>query len=451
MKNLLLLFFIISSLSASSQKKNTKSKPVNTQFNIEISGKLLDNCRKSIDLYFGEFHGADHDVQAIKVNDKGEFTAKFSLKEPGLVYIKKGMYVKYFLVTAKEKAYHLTLTCSNDALSLLKIDNSSENKAYEDFLSLHKKFTTNTESYRTKNLDDAVVFEEFTKVLLDYQNELTILAKQNPSTYTANHLVVADYVSEKNLLSIQSLRQNYLKRSNFSDPKFYNTELPALIVENYINFISDRNDSSFAPFESLLNVASKNPETGKRLQDLLYDAIFKSKREDLINGYINWAKANPNKLVNVVVSAKLERLAKCMVGGPFINIKLKDTLGNTQELKNVVTSSKYTLLILYSPGCSHCQATLPKLVPIWEQNKSKGFKVFTVAATTPNPEWTDFLNKYTGVGWTNVIEEQNNSSFGAYVISTLPSFVLIDSQGKIVSKMDAHTVEIDLKKWLDSH
>lgn len=451
MKNLLLLFFIIPSLSTYSQKKNTKPKPVNTQFSIEISGKLLDNCRKSSDLYFGEFHGADHDVQAIKVNDKGAFTAKFSLKEPGLVYIKKGMYVKYFLVTAKEKTYNLTLTCSNDALSLLKIDNSPENKAYEDFLSLHKKFTTNSESYRTKNLDDVLVFEEFKKVVRDYQIELANLAKQNPQTYTANYLVVADYISEKDLLSIQSLRQNYLKRLSFSNAKFYNTELPTFIIENYINFISDKNDGSFVPFESLLNLASKNTETAKRLQDLLYDAIFKSKREDLISGYINWAKANPNKLVNIVVSAKLERLAKSMVGGPFINVSLKDTLGNTQELKNVVASSKYTLLILYSPGCSHCQQTLPKLVPIWEQYKSKGFKVFTVAAITPNPEWTDFLKKYTGIGWTNVIEEQNNASFGAYVISTLPSFVLIDSKGKIASKMDAHTVEVDLKKWLDSH
>ena len=171
----------------------------------------------------------------------------------------------------------------------------------------------------------------------------------------------------------------------------------------------------------------------------------------MINGYIYWAQAHPDKMVQQVVQAKLQRLSINMVGAPLINVTLKDTIGNTQQLKDVAVSSKYTLLVLYSPGCGHCQETLPKLIPIWEQYQSKGFKIFTVAAKTENAEWTAFIKKYMGIGWVNVIEGPNNTSFGAYSIATLPSFVLLDSKGKIVSKMDAQSVEADLKKWLDSH
>ncbi|WP_309640088.1 thioredoxin-like domain-containing protein [Flavobacterium sp.] len=449
LKNLLALFFITSSLCASSQTKKSKPKAANTSFDIQISGKLLNDCHKPVDLYFGGFHGAEHDVKAINANANGEFKAKFSLKEPGLVYIKKGMFSQYFIATASEKTYQLDLTCSNDALNSIQVNNSKENKAYQDFLNLRKKFSTDIDSFRTKNLDDVAVFQEFAKHLHDYQTGLTLLAKQNPQTYAANHLTVADRVSEKDLVSILSLRQNYLKRQVFADPKFYNTSLPTFILENYIDFISDKNNSSFAPFDGLLNLASKNTEAAKRLEDALYDALEKSKRQDLINGYIYWAQAHPNKMVQQVVQAKLQRLAKCMVGAPLINISLKDTIGNTQQLKDVALSSKYTLLALYSPGCSHCQETLPKLGPIAEQYKSKGFKIFTVAANTGNAEWIGFIKKYMGSGWINVMEGPNNNSFGEYVLTTLPSFVLIDSKRKIVSKMDAQSVLTDLQKYLD--
>jgi len=356
----------------------------------------------------------------IKVNPNGEFAAKVLLKEPGLVYLKKGIYSQYFIVTPKEKTYQIDLICGNDILNAIQIQNSPENKAYQEYLSLHKKFSASIDSYRAKNLDEAIVFQEFAKRIRDYQTELADFAKQNPQTYAANYLSVTDRVTEKDLASVQSLRQNYLKRPYFADPKFYNTSIPTWIIEDYINFICNKNDKSFAAFESLLNGVSKNTEAAKRLQDALYDALVKSKRQDLINGYIDWAQAHPEKMVQLVVQAKLQRLAKSMVGGPLINVSLKDTTGTVQQLKDVAATSKYTLLAIYSPGCSHCQETLPKLGPIAEQYKSKGFKIFTVAANTNTAEWTGFIKKYMGYGWINTMEEPNNTSLGQYAITSLP-------------------------------
>ena len=158
MKNLLLLFFIASSFCASSQKKKTKLKPVSAKFSIQIQGRLEGSCNKSTSLLFGEFHGSDHDLQSIDVNENGEFTATFLLAEPGVVYIKKGMYSQYFIVSAKEKTYKMELNCSNDMLNRLQINNSAENKAYQDFLNLRKKLTADIEMYRTKKLSCTLGF-----------------------------------------------------------------------------------------------------------------------------------------------------------------------------------------------------------------------------------------------------------------------------------------------------
>ena len=449
MKNFLLFLFIaFGPLAFSQTKSKQKSGAKETKFNIQIQGIVLDNCSKLSDIAFGEFHGSDTEVQKMKPNAKGEFTASYWLKEPGLFFFRKGSVPQYFLVSPKEKMYKIGLSCNKNELEPLQVFSSTENKAYQEFMSLRKGLTADFDNFSGKNLNDTLIFNEFSGKLSDYQKKCASLAKKYINSYVANRLVAVDRVSEVDLSSIEKLRQNFLKRQAFADHKFYNTMLPSLLLENYLNFIMDKDDNLFDAFEWLLNLASKNTTASQRLQDVLYETINKSKRKDMMRSYIYWAKAHPDKMVNEITKFKLEGLSKSMVDAQFINISLKDTLGNTRELKDVVTASKYTLLTIYNPDCSHCIETLPKLVPIWERYQSKGLKIYTVAAKNDNTMWINFIKKYTGVDWINVMEDQTNSSFGKYSITSLPSFVLIDAQGKIVSRMVATEVVAELEKWL---
>lgn len=446
-----LLFFCcisIATLSVAQTKSKSKNSSKESRFAIEIQGMVLDNCGKSTDLVFGDFHGTDTEVQKLRSDAAGTFRAKYWIKEPGLFFFRKGSSTQYFLVTPKEKVYKLGLSCSNNALDVLQVFNSSENKAYQEFVVLRKRLISEFENYRGKNLNDTVVFKEFSLKIRDYQKETAFLAKKYQNTYTANKLIVADRINEANLTSIEALRNGYLKRVAFADPRFYNTQLPSYILADYLDFIVGKTDGSFSVFEGLLNTASKNVTSSERLQEILFEAINKSKRQDLMRAYILWGKQQPGKIVNEITKFKMDGLAKSMVDAQFINISLKDTLGVTRELKDAVLSSKYTLVAIYNPDCSHCIETLPKLIPVWETYQSKGLKIFTVAAKNENSLWIDFIKKYTGKGWINVMEDQTNSSFGKYSISSLPSFVLIDEKGKIVSRMVASDVLIELQKWL---
>ncbi len=449
MKNLLLFVLIaIGPIALSQTKSKPKSKTADTKFNIQIQGIVLDNCSKKSDIAFGEFHGSDAEVQKMKPNAKGEFTASYWIREPGLFFYRVGSVAQYFLVSPKEKMYKIGLSCNKNELEPLQVFSSTENKAYQEFMSLRKGLTADFENYYNKNLKDTIIFKEFSAKLHDYQKKSAVLAKKYTNSYVANRLVSADQVSEVDLSSIQKLRESYLKRQVFADQKFYNTTLPSLLLDNYLNVIMDKDDSSFTAFEWVLNVASKNTTASQRLQDVLYETINKSKRKDLMRSYIYWAKAHPDRMVNEMTKFKLDGLSKSMVDAQFINITLKDTLGNTRELKDAVTTSKYTLVAIYNPDCSHCIETLPKLIPIWEKYQSKGLKIYTVAAKNDNTLWLNFIKKHTAPGWTNVMEDQTNSSFGKYSITSLPSFVLIDTQGKIVSRMIASEVVTELQKWL---
>lgn len=453
MKKLLLLFVVLSSLSVFAQGKSKtakpKAKPAEAAFRIQILGKLLENCPKPPDVTFGDFHGSDTDVQAMNVNAKGEFSASYMLREPGLFYFKKGGHTEYFMVSPKETLYQIELHCDNYILAPLKVLNSVENKAYQQYTTLRQKLNTDLQTYKDKDLSEELLFQGFANQWRDYQIALAQLIKQYPQTYTARQIASSDRLTEKDLESLEILRQNFLKRAVFADQKFYNTPLPTYLLEDYLRLIADKSNASFAPFENLLALASKNPTAAKRLQNVLFEAFSKNKRQDLITGYINWYKANPSQMLHTVVQSKLDILAKSMVGAPFMNMKLNDVQGKAQELKSVVESSKYTLLTFFSPGCSHCQETLPKLIPIWEQNKNKGLKIYTIAAKTDDTEWLTFLNKYTSTEWTNVMDEPSNRHFGEHSVNSLPYFVLVDAQGKIVSRMDAKAVLTELPKWFE--
>lgn len=446
---LLFLLVTVSPFVSSQTKKKSKSPIKNTKFNIQIQGIIFEDCAKPLEVAFGEYHGSDAEVEKVKPNAKGEFISTYWMKEPGLFFYRIGGSTQYFLITPKEKIYKLGLSCNKRDLEPITVFSSAENKAYQEFVELNKLLTSEFENYRGKNLNDTLIYKEFREKIKDYQKKSAGLAKKYLNSYVAGRLLPADRIGEADLATIEKLRQTYLKKAVFGDEKFYNTKLPSILLENYLEFIVDKKDNSFAAIEWVLNTASKNPTAAKRLQDMLYQAINKSKRQDLMRGYIQWSMDNPDKMVNEVAKFKLDRLSKSMVDAQFINITLKDTTGVDQELRNVVIKSKYTLLMIYNPDCSHCIETLPKLIPVGERYQSKGLGLFSVAAKNDHNLWINFIKKYTGKGWTNVMEDQTNSSFGKYSINSLPSFVLIDAKGKIVSRMVADNVMTELQKWLD--
>jgi thiol-disulfide isomerase/thioredoxin len=62
---------------------------------------------------------------------------------------------------------------------------------------------------------------------------------------------------------------------------------------------------------------------------------------------------------NPVVETKVSNLSKVMPGKRFTDIARKDVSGNDRSLKDVVDSSKATLLLFWSSDCSHCREEMP--------------------------------------------------------------------------------------------
>ncbi len=403
---------------------------------IEIRGKYADSCYKSPYVFITKYENPSGDLGRVTVDEKGEFVNRMFVEEAGEIVFREGAVMNDFIVTDKQKVYELELTCPvRKSEKEMGIVNSPENDAYKAFYAIRKKLKADLDTFKTQDIATPKVYKEFKQLWRDFEKNIASKAKQYPGTFTTDHLIAADMLSEQDLSSVTALREKFLQRESFSDPLFYNTFLAPRMLSNYMDFIRDKTDTSFLPFEKLLDIASKNTTAAKRLQYMLYDLFYRRREEALLNGYIRWFKAHPEKMVQLVIRSRLERLSRCMAGSDFINIQLKDTGNITRKLNETVSASKLTLLIFYSPTCSHCKEEIPKMVPLWEKYKDKGLGVFTVASDAKETEWHSFIRQHTGSGWQNVMEDGNNYYNSIYVISSTPMFILIDSRGKIISRM----------------
>jgi peroxiredoxin len=109
--------------------------------------------------------------------------------------------------------------------------------------------------------------------------------------------------------------------------------------------------------------------------------------------------------------------------------------------KNNVTRSIYGLkanfiaIYIYNPDCEHCQEETPRLRKVYDQYKSRGLEVFSIASNAKDKkEWQDFAQKY-GINWVDVWDQSLSSRYHEkYYIDITPELYLLDRNHKIIAK-----------------
>ncbi len=110
--------------------------------------------------------------------------------------------------------------------------------------------------------------------------------------------------------------------------------------------------------------------------------------------------------------------------------KSKTSLIKTSEL-----NSKFTLLVFYRSGCGPCEETMKGLVDNFKKMTSKGFRIITIAADTDEKVFKDTS---TPLPWSDKycdFEGAKGINFKNYAVIGTPTIYLIDSIGKILSKI----------------
>lgn len=156
-------------------------------------------------------------------------------------------------------------------------------------------------------------------------------------------------------------------------------------------------------------------------------------------------------------SSFAERLRKSLAarqnsepGDVAPDFTLKDPNG-----QNVTLSSfrgQYVLLDFWASWCIPCRKSMPAMKELYAKYHDKGFEIIGISNDTKADSWKQALEE-DQTPWVHVIDEFPEKGRGGVVIGkyksgSLPTYFLLDKEGKIIARLEHEEIEPKLAELL---
>lgn len=156
-----------------------------------------------------------------------------------------------------------------------------------------------------------------------------------------------------------------------------------------------------------------------------YATLYQTVRDGLIERY-------PTNQFVAHLANRLKGLLLPGMEAPDIVMKDKD--GVTRKLSDL--RGKVVLVDFWASWCGPCRRENPNVVNIYKKYRDQGLEIYSVSLDKTRDAWLKAI-KDDGLLWENHVSDLNGwtSSGGkAYGIMSIPATVLIDREGKIISR-----------------
>ncbi len=320
---------------------------------------------------------------------------------------------------------------------------SKENGKQKEKIGLLQNFLMNYDDTESKFYQQGI--KEYEQRRLIYNRWLTSQAEKDRALFVSN-LYQFQYIPQISLKGnetdrIHSLIDHYFDGMNFKDPLLIKTAELNKWMDNYVNLYGQLSTTT-ALRDSLFPLAGKTAiEKAKQGHPMVYgwmvDYFFRGYESNgitagmkILEPYTNDPTCLTSKRQEI--ERRLKGMETLVPGTKAPDISLSDLEGNKFGLSKFTTQAKYTLLIFWSAGCSHCVETVDALFP-WQQQPEMKEKISVVAISLDETESevTLWNQKVKGLnGWKHLRAAEGVRSKVAYdyfVLAT-PVMVLLDSK-----------------------
>lgn len=125
---------------------------------------------------------------------------------------------------------------------------------------------------------------------------------------------------------------------------------------------------------------------------------------------------------------------KAWVGRESIDFERKDLSGKTIKLSDY-RNKNYVLLDFWASWCPPCLFGIPKVKRINDSYREKGLEIIGISLDEGEADWRKAIERYDMEGWTQLLSSGADGEVKiSYEVQTIPVYVLIDKQGKIVGR-----------------
>lgn len=130
----------------------------------------------------------------------------------------------------------------------------------------------------------------------------------------------------------------------------------------------------------------------------------------------------------------LEGLESRHPGLQFKELSMQDMDGKTVKLSDWAGKGKYVLVDFWASWCGPCRHEMPNVVNAYAKYKDKNFEIVGVSFDNNKAKWIEAV-KQLDMTWPQMsdLKGWKCAATTVYGISSIPSNILLDPQGKIIA------------------
>jgi thiol-disulfide isomerase/thioredoxin len=132
------------------------------------------------------------------------------------------------------------------------------------------------------------------------------------------------------------------------------------------------------------------------------------------------------------LAASAAPLAALKIGDPTPAFNLQTLDGKTVSIASF--KGKVVLLDFWATWCGPCRKALPEIKELLQKNTGKPLVVVSVSADQDRKALEDFVHA-NGMSWLQAWDSQGKVIGGVFGVQNLPSYVLINADGRIAYLM----------------
>lgn len=313
---------------------------------------------------------------------------------------------------------------------------SEENKLWQNYTdSIFKLNHQISDYFMTQKTDTS----EITAIFKTLKNTQDAFEKKSSNMMVSpfiksNRTYIPDVYEDVSTYSA-NLKKHYFDYMDFSNPLLLSSDFLNERVEAYVLAMPEDAHYYKMAIDDVVNATNDNKDAKIMILENLWKIMMDKQQPEVVN-YISdiyllpLAKAtNKTSLIEALEDYNKSAIGKKATDFNFTylenNKAIKTTLHNFNTSKN-------TLLIFWSSGCSHCLQELPKVKTLMENHPNITVLAYGLEDGVRN--WNQTIEHFPSFIHTYDLKKWESPLIKAYGVSATPSYFVLDSDKIILAK-----------------